>query len=89
MFLDGTADFSGIPQDSNPGLFVSSVVQKAFIEVNEEGAEAAAATGMVMMLMCMPITIPFTVDRPFFFQIVDHDNGDLVLFSGHCNDPTK
>ncbi|CAL8109758.1 unnamed protein product [Orchesella dallaii] len=89
MFSQSGADFSGIPEGANPGLFVSSVIQKAFIEVNEEGAEAAAATGLVMMMRCLPITIPFIVDRPFYFQIVDHANGELVLFSGHCNDPTK
>lgn len=88
MFSQGAADFSGIPDGVNPGLFVSSVIQKAFIEVNEEGAEAAAATGAVMMMRCMPITIPFVVDRPFYYQIVDHANGDLVLFSGHVNDPS-
>lgn len=88
MFSSGSADFGGIPDGENPGLFVSSAIQKAFIEVNEEGAEAAAATGLVMMMRCLPMTIPFVVNRPFYFQIVDHSNGDLVLFSGHCNDPT-
>jgi len=89
MFSSSDADFGGIPDGANPGLFVSSVIQKAFIEVNEEGAEAAAATAAVMMLRCLPMTIPFVADHPFYFQIVDHSNGDLVLFSGQCNDPTQ
>ncbi|ODM87572.1 Speckle-type POZ protein B [Orchesella cincta] len=91
MFSLPPADFSGIPERENPGLFVSTVIQKAFIEVNEEGAEAAAATIVVARRKCghLSITIPFVVDRPFYFEIVDNANGELVLFSGHCNDPTN
>ncbi|CAG7820063.1 unnamed protein product [Allacma fusca] len=84
MFGDG-ADFGGIPE-TDEGLFVSEVVQKAFIEVNEEGSEAAAATGMVMMMRCLPITHEFRADRPFYFQIVDH-NTNFVLFAGSCKNP--
>ncbi|XP_037089434.1 LOW QUALITY PROTEIN: leukocyte elastase inhibitor-like [Pollicipes pollicipes] len=70
-------------------LFVSKVVHKAFIEVNEEGSEAAAATGMVMMMRCMPSPVEkfeFIADHPFFFAIVDTENG-LTLFSGRYVKP--
>ncbi len=89
MFSGLKADFSGIPDGEDPGLYVSRVIQKAFIEVNEEGAEAAVATVVVRKATCTsaPVpTIPFVVDRPFYFENVDHANEDLVLFAGHVND---
>uniref|UniRef100_A0A0N5BK42 SERPIN domain-containing protein n=1 Tax=Strongyloides papillosus TaxID=174720 RepID=A0A0N5BK42_STREA len=76
------ADFSGITDSGR--LFISQVVQKVFIDVNEKGTEAAAATGIVMELMCLPMTpekpIIFKADHPFFFFIL-HDNKHM-LFNG-------
>jgi serine protease inhibitor len=87
MFDMSKADFSGI--DGTKDLYVSSVMQKAFIEVNEEGSEAAAATGMVMMMRSMPAPPQkFTCDRPFLFAIKDNLSG-MVLFTGRVVDPTK
>jgi serpin B len=87
MFDMTKADFSGISGTND--LFVSSVVQKAFIEVNEEGSEAAAATGMVMMMRSMPARPQqFICDRPFMFAIKDNLTG-MVLFTGHVVNPTK
>ena len=85
MFDSREADFSGIT--GHRDLFVSTVLQKAFIEVNEEGAEAAAATGAIMMLKSMPMRKPtFTCDHPFLFMIKDNLTG-LVLFSGKVIHP--
>ena len=72
---------------TNKGLFVSQVVQKAFVEVNEEGAEAAAATSASV---CMGISMDpeFTCNRPFLFLIKDNLTG-IILFSGHVTDPSK
>ncbi|XP_049854612.1 serpin B6-like isoform X2 [Schistocerca gregaria] len=73
MFDGSNADFTGI-NDSKPGLAVSKVLHKAFIEVNEEGTEAAAATGAVMCLRMAPIPqepITFKADHPFVFFIID------------------
>jgi len=87
MFVAGKADFSGM--DGTRNLYASSVVQKAFIEVNEEGSEAAAATGMVMMMRSMPAPPQkFTCDRPFLFAIKDNLTG-MVLFTGRVTDPSK
>ena len=86
MFDAGRADFSGM--DGSRKLYASSVVQKAFIEVNEEGSEAAAATGMVMMTRSGFRARKFTCDRPFLFAIKDNLTG-MVLFTGRVTDPTK
>jgi len=86
MFSDATADFSGINGDRS--LYVSKVMQKVFVEVNEEGSEAAAATGVVMMMRSMgPRTREFTVDHPFIFVIRDSLTG-MALFQGRVTDPT-
>ena len=73
---------------TNKGLFVTQVVQKAFVEVNEEGAEAAAATGSSMTDCAMTVNHEFTCDRPFMFLIRDNLTG-MILFSGHVTDPSK
>ena len=78
------ADFSGI----NPGIFISEVMHKAVIEVNEKGSEAAAATVVAMAESAMPVDemIEFTVDRPFFFVIAD-DRSGAILFMGKVVSP--
>ncbi|XP_044591014.1 leukocyte elastase inhibitor-like isoform X3 [Cotesia glomerata] len=87
MFSD-IADFTGIT-DSSP-LKVSKVIQKAFIEVNEEGSEAAAVTAGVISFRSskIPHPTPITVmiDRPFIYTIV-HSAANAVLFQGHISDP--
>ncbi|KAF0288047.1 Leukocyte elastase inhibitor [Amphibalanus amphitrite] len=85
LFDFNSADLSKISGKNE--LYVSKVVHKAFIEVNEEGAEAAAATGMIIMLRCMPMEqFEFFANHPFFFAIVDNEVG-LVLFSGRYVKP--
>jgi serpin B len=85
--FEDDADFSGIALDSKMSL--SDVVQKAFIAVDENGTEAAAATGAIAGPTSAPVEqpIPFEVDRPFLYFIRD-ENG-AVLFSGHVVDPSK
>lgn len=74
------ADFSGMSLDK---LFVSNVKHKTYIEVDEVGTEAAAATSVEMAATSAPIDKPkeFVVDRPFLFVIRERQTG-LVLFAG-------
>jgi serpin B len=81
------ADFSGIgPQ---PGLAISEVVHKAFVDVSEQGTEAAAATGIAMPTVSMRMPeqpVVFRADHPFLFLIRDTRTG-VVLFIGRLMDP--
>jgi serpin B len=78
LFSDA-ADLSGIT--GNKELSVSKVVHKSFIEVNEEGSEAAAATAAVMQVRSLPRTFNFIADHPFLFFIRDDESGS-ILFMG-------
>ncbi len=86
IFSDRAADFAGIRAERD--LFVSQVLQKAVVEVNEEGTEAAAVTDLLMAGAPGPPPLPFKLvaDRPFFFFIQDNQTR-LVLFMGVMNDP--
>jgi serpin B len=83
------AEFTGIT-DRTEGLKISKVIQKAFVEVNEEGTEAAAATGIHMVRahsIKLPTTpVVFRADRPFFYAIKDNASG-AVLFMGRLANP--
>jgi len=89
-FSENAADFSGISPQQN-GLYISDAVHKAFIEVNEEGTEAAAATaiGIRAMAFIQPMA-PFVmrVDRPFIFAIRHRGLGS-TLFIGVIHHPGK
>lgn len=85
--LTEAADFSGMT--GAPDLYISEVVHKAFVSVDEEGTEAAAATGVVMNLTSAPAeVVRMTVDRPFIFLIRDLESGAL-LFLGRVADPSQ
>jgi serpin B len=82
------ADFSGI--NGKTDLFVSDVIHKAFITVDESGTEAAAATGVVMRATAVraaPPPVDFTADHPFLYLIVNDQTG-AILFAGRLTDPT-
>ncbi|MGH8775533.1 MAG: serpin family protein [Jiangellaceae bacterium] len=82
----GAADFSGI---SDAGLWVDQVMHRADITVDEEGTEAAAATGIAMVTsLPPPPDFSMTVDHPFAFAIM-HDATATPLFAGLVGDPTS
>jgi serpin B len=80
-----SADFSGI--DGTRDLFIQDVIHKAFIDVNEKGTEAAAATAVVMTL-AVSHTPQFWANHPFMFIIQDRSTGN-ILFLGRVIDPTQ
>lgn len=80
------ADFSGFT--GNRDLYISEVLHKAFVKVDEEGTEAAAATAVIMNLLCMPETpLEMNIDRPFVFLILDRTTGSII-FMGRVMDPS-
>ena len=88
-FEAGSADFTGMcPAPACSNLYVDDVLQKAMIQIAEEGVEAAAATAVVIRDLAGyagPTTV--TVNRPFLISLVDGATG-AVLFVGHVVDPT-
>jgi serpin B len=81
------ANFSGI--DGTNNLYIGSVIHQAFVEVNEEGTEAAAATAVIVVTMGGGEYTPiFLANHPFIFLIQDRSSGN-ILFLGRVNDPTK
>jgi serpin B len=85
------ADFTGIAVPARPEdrLAIGAVFHKAFVKVDEEGTEAAAATAVSVMVGSPPPkpTPVFRADHPFLFLIRDSDSG-LILFLGRVVDPT-
>lgn len=82
----GGADFSGM--DGTRDLFIDKIFHKAFVDVNEEGTEAAAATAVIAVRSLGPMEpVPvFRADRPFLFLIQDNDTGN-ILFIGRVVNP--
>ena len=85
-FSGWDADFSGITGSRD--LWIADVIHKAFISLDEEGTEAAAATAVVMPTAMPPEEpVEFNVDRPFIFLIRDIETG-AILFVGRVVDPS-
>jgi len=80
------ADFSGM--SGNRDLMISKVIHQAYVDVNEEGTEAAATTAVVVRLKAVRMNYPvFKADRPFIFLIL-HKKTQSILFMGKVVNPT-
>jgi len=86
-FDPNKADFSGMT--GNHDLFISDVIHKAFVAVDEKGTEAAAATAVMMQATSIMMTdVNLTIDRPFIFIIRDTTSGQ-ILFVGRVLNPAQ
>ncbi|MBU8918046.1 serpin family protein [Bacillus sp. FJAT-29953] len=85
--FDSRANFSKMVKETDP-IMISEVKQKTFIDVNEAGTEAAAATSVQMVKESASIDNPFfiEVNRPFFMAITEEESG-TILFMGLISDP--
>jgi len=89
------SDLTGMADDPQKRLYVRAVVHKAYISVDEKGAEAAAATAIVgvavasapVMIINPPPPVPFFADHPFLYLIIDNNTG-TILFMGRVENPT-
>ncbi|EDO35632.1 predicted protein [Nematostella vectensis] len=86
IFDSRKADLSGI--SAAKGLYVSSAIHKAHIEVNERGTVAAATTGVVMAKRSLDMNEVFYADHPFLFSI-HHKPSSAILFLGKVMQPTR
>ncbi|MFO7674807.1 MAG: serpin family protein [bacterium] len=91
-FDPARADFHGmLGAEIDMPFFISEVMHKSFVEVSEEGTEAAAATSVTLTLTAMPVEeerFRMVCDRPFLYAIRDDRSGAL-LFAGVLNDPSE
>uniref|UniRef100_A0A8C3WI91 Serpin family B member 9 n=1 Tax=Catagonus wagneri TaxID=51154 RepID=A0A8C3WI91_9CETA len=84
-FQQGAADFSAMA--AGGGLSLSAFVHKSLVEVDEEGAEAAAASASLVLMECCAESGPrFCADRPFLF-FIRHNKADSILFCGRFSSP--
>ena len=79
-----SADLTGMVEI--PDIFISAVIHKAFVDVNEEGTEASGATGVVIDFKAAPNA--FRADHPFLFLIRDVETG-AILFMGRVTNPQE
>lgn len=82
-FSQSRANFSGMSTGNN--LFLSEVFHKSFVEVNEEGTEAAAASGAVVVTRSSHLPMTFKADHPFLFFIRYNPTKSILFFGRFCS----
>ncbi|XP_067323625.1 serpin B3-like [Anolis sagrei] len=86
VFQWGKADLSGISKNQDRNLIVSDIIHKAYVDVNEEGTEAAAATGVEVVPVSVEILPEFKAEHPFMF-LIRHNSTGSILFGGRYSSP--
>jgi serpin B len=87
VLFSNDADFSGLTNGDQSTLRISKVFHKTFVEVNEKGAEAAAATAIIAVDTSVPQDPTLMqLNRPFLFAIQDRQS-KMILFMGHVVNP--
>ncbi|XP_042317870.1 serpin B3-like [Sceloporus undulatus] len=86
VFVEGKADLSGMSRNHERNLIVSKVIHKAYIDINEEGTEAAASTGVEVVPVSVELLPEFRANHPFIFFIKHNETGS-ILFSGRYSSP--
>uniref|UniRef100_A0A8C5VSL6 Serpin family B member 11 n=1 Tax=Microcebus murinus TaxID=30608 RepID=A0A8C5VSL6_MICMU len=84
LFNYGKADLSGMSPAT--GLYLSKVIHKSYLDVSEEGTEAAGATGDSISVKRLPIRARFMANRPFLF-FIRHVHSNMILFCGKLASP--
>nr|XP_020851356.1 serpin B12 isoform X2 [Phascolarctos cinereus] len=84
IFDEAKSDLSGM--SSSPNLYLSKAVHKTFVEVNEDGTQAAAATGAVVTAKSASPYVTFNANHPFLF-FIKHNKTDTILFYGKVCSP--
>lgn len=90
IFQPSSADLSGVSETAGKGggLYVSKIVQKCVIKVDEQGSEASAGSAVTMMMRSAPLEpVKFKADRPFMYALVLRASG-LILFNGRMVNPS-
>ncbi len=84
-FIPDVADFSNITDQYN--LYINKALHQAFIETNEEGTEAAAATIIGVGVTSVPVIMELKLDHPFLF-VIRETSTNAILFMGRVSDPS-
>ncbi|XP_043842469.1 serpin B11 isoform X2 [Dromiciops gliroides] len=84
IFDHSKADLSGLSPSRD--LYLSKVIHESFVDVNEKGTEASAATGDVIVVKRLPVRVRFIADHPFLF-FIKHISTNTILFCGRFSSP--